>query len=97
MDILRTMDILVEYPFLALVPALVFATLYKKSKNRYILALGLLWMGYLVYEYGMKLRILCSGECNIRIDLLLIYPILMFTSLAGLVLSAAIFLRNNRV
>jgi len=28
----------------------------------------------------MKLRILCSGECNIRVDLLLIYPVLLVIS-----------------
>lgn len=37
----------------------------------------MIWLAYVIYEYGMKLRILCSGECNIRIDLLLIYPILV--------------------
>jgi len=30
------------------------------------------WPAYLPYEYAMKLRILCSGECNIRVDLLLV-------------------------
>ena len=33
----------------------------------------------------MKLRILCSGECNIRIDLLALYPVLAAASLAGVV------------
>jgi hypothetical protein len=28
----------------------------------------------------MKLRILCSGECNIRVDLLLFYPALLVLS-----------------
>jgi hypothetical protein len=35
------------------------------------------WGLYAVYEYLMHERILCSGECNIRIDLLLIYPLLL--------------------
>jgi len=33
----------------------------------------------------MKLRILCSGECNIRVDLLLFYPTLALMSLFAVV------------
>lgn len=44
---------------------------------------GLLWLIYCLYEYGMKARVLCSGECNIRVDLLLIYPVLAAVSVAG--------------
>ena len=40
----------------------------------------------------MYLRILCSGECNIRIDLLLIYPMLLMLS----VLALLMFWRRRR-
>ncbi len=43
--------------------------------------------GYVPYEYAMKLRILCSGECNIRVDLLLIYPVLAVSSLVALAIA----------
>lgn len=33
----------------------------------------------------MKFRILCSGECNIRIDLLLLYPALIIISAVGFI------------
>jgi hypothetical protein len=33
----------------------------------------------------MKWRILCSGECNIRVDLLLLYPALAVLAVFGLV------------
>jgi hypothetical protein len=33
----------------------------------------------------MQLRWLCSGECNIRVDLLLIYPALALVSLLGVI------------
>jgi hypothetical protein len=33
----------------------------------------------------MKWRILCSGECNIRVDLLLIYPALVVLSILAAV------------
>lgn len=95
MDILRAMAVLIEHPLLAFVPALVFAALYAISKNCLVLTAGLLWLAYLSYEYGMKLRVLCSGECNIRIDLLLLYPMLILVSLAGLVMFAATVLRKS--
>ena len=34
----------------------------------------------------MYLRVLCMGECNIRIDLLLIYPLLLIASIATTIL-----------
>jgi hypothetical protein len=43
------------------------------SRRPFVLAAAVLWACYVPYEYAMKLRILCTGECDIRIDLLLIY------------------------
>jgi hypothetical protein len=40
---------------------------------------------YAVYETAMRLRWLCSGECNIRVDLLLIYPLLLAATVAAAV------------
>jgi hypothetical protein len=85
MDFYRLMAVLMEYPSLALAPAVVFFLLFLVSKNRLIATTAFFWIAYLLYEYGMKFRILCSGECNIRIDLLVIYPALMLASLAGLI------------
>ena len=42
----------------------------------------------------MYARIGCSGECNIRIDLLVIYPALWLLSIAGLI--ALLFGRKRR-
>lgn len=39
------------------------------------LAVG--WLCYGAYEASMASRLLCSGECNIRVDLLLIYPVML--------------------
>ena len=52
-------------------------------------AFALLWAGYAIYESLMKARVLCSGECNIRVDLLVIYPALV----AGLVAAVVSLLR----
>jgi hypothetical protein len=85
---LRAMASLIEYPWFALVPAGVFSLLFRESKKRFFLVVAILWFAYMAYEYAMKFRILCSGECNIRVDLLLIYPALLLTSLAALVMFA---------
>ena len=45
---------------------------------------GFAWLGYAGYEFGMQQRWLCTGECNIRIDLLLLYPLLVLASVAAL-------------
>jgi hypothetical protein len=64
---LLVMGILIESPWVALLPAALFLLLFARSRKRILLVVGLLWLAYLPYEYAMKLRILCSGECNIRI------------------------------
>ena len=47
---------------------------------------ALAWLVYFPYEQAMKLRILCSGECNIRIDLLLLYPVLGLISIIAVMI-----------
>ena len=93
MDFLRIMAVLIEYPLLALVPAMLFVCLFAVSNARLIFVTALSWLAYVPYEYGMKLRLLCSGECNIRVDLLVIYPLLIALAVAGLVVFA---LRTRR-
>jgi hypothetical protein len=79
------LGLLIGFPFLALVPALLFGALYSTQRRRPLLIAALAWLAYVPYEYGMKLRILCSGECNIRVDLLLLYPILAILSISAVV------------
>jgi hypothetical protein len=45
-----------------------------------VVGVGIVWALYAGYETGMQQRWLCSGECNIRVDLLLIYPALLAAS-----------------
>ena len=71
-------------PWLALVPAGLCFALYLYSRRRLPLVTSVVWLAYCVYEYGMTLRLLCTGECNIRIDLLLIYPLLLLATAASL-------------
>ena len=52
----------------------------KRTPGALLAALG--WLLYAPYEFLMHARVLCSGECNIRIDLMLLWPLLLFASLA---------------
>jgi hypothetical protein len=77
--------IFIAQPWLAAVVGLVFGIL-GWQRRWGVVAVGVLWALYAVYETGMQQRWFCSGECNIRVDLLLIYPALLLFS-AGAVLS----------
>ena len=53
------------------------AWMWHTSGRRGFLVVAMLWVAYAIYEYFMYIRVLCSDECNIRVDLLLIYPVLV--------------------
>jgi hypothetical protein len=93
MDVGVILGILVGFPFLALLPAALFAALYFRCRRVPVLLAALAWLVYFPYEQAMKMRILCSGECNIRVDLLLFYPLLALLSVLALV---AFFQRRRR-
>ncbi len=75
---------------------LAFALLWKGVRARGALALAMAWALYGGYESLMYSRVLCSGECNIRVDLLLIYPVLLLTSVWVLVAQVWRALRRSR-
>jgi hypothetical protein len=62
-----------------------FAVMYFRCRSPLVSVAALAWLAYFPYEQAMKLRILCSGECNIRVDLLLLYPLLALVSLLAIV------------
>jgi len=74
----------IAYPLLAFAAAGAFFGAWLWRRGRSAAVAACLWALYGGYEYLIHLRILCSGECNIRVDLLLIYPLLLAFSLAGL-------------
>jgi hypothetical protein len=78
-------DIFIPHPYLALIPAIIFGFIYFKSKQSTLIWPISLWILYSIYEELNLLRITCSGECNIRIDLFLIYPILTVISIWGII------------
>jgi hypothetical protein len=77
----------IAHPWVAFAVAAICFALW--SWRRHLLAgiAGTAWLGYGMYEYLMFARVLCTGECNIRVDLLAIYPALLVLSALALVLS----------
>jgi hypothetical protein len=76
------MDIFIRAPWLAVVVGAIFFAL---SWSKPLITVSTAWILYGVYEYLMRFRVLCSGECNIRVDLLLIYPLLLILSIIAVV------------
>ena len=67
--------------FIALALALLAVLLWQARKRPGWPVLTLAWCLYAVYEYLIYQRVLCTGECNIKIDLLLLYPVLVGASI----------------
>jgi hypothetical protein len=84
-ELLKMMGIFVRYPWLAAVVGVLLVGLGRARARRTAIAVGVIWLLYAAYETAMRLRWLCSGECNIGVDLLLIYPPLLAATLVGLV------------
>jgi hypothetical protein len=79
------LGIFIAFPWLALLPALAFIAIGYWSHRTAAWVAAVAWLLYSAYETAMKRRSLCSGECNIRVDLLLLYPILLVLSIAAVV------------
>ena len=86
-------DVFTTSPLYAFVPAFGFLCAWYLVRSRLVIGVATVWALYAVYEQLMKARILCSGECDIRIDLLAIYPALLILSAAALI---AIVVRVGR-
>jgi hypothetical protein len=82
---LRMMAIFIQYPWLAAVVGVLMLALGRSRGRGVAMATGIIWLLYAVYETGMKQRWLCTGECNIRVDLLLVYPILLVLTVVSVV------------
>jgi hypothetical protein len=74
------MSLFIEYPVLACGLGVLCLVLYARSRRLSIAVVAMAWLAYAAYETAMRLRWLCTGECNIRVDLLVIYPVLLVIS-----------------
>ena len=81
MDIFSLLGIFVIFPFGAALIGALYVRLFLKRKTITSAIAGVLWIVYAIYEDLMYSRVLCTGECNIRLDLLLILPVLLAFSL----------------
>jgi hypothetical protein len=77
----------VQQPWLASVPAVLLAVVAYYRRSRFAWVVAALWLIYAVYEFAISIRLLCSGECNIRVDLLLLAPLLAALSLVACVVA----------
>lgn len=76
------MDLLglfIGYPWVAFVVAAAFLVGWRARGVPPMLLAAIAWAAYGAYEYRMQTA-WCTGECNIRVDLLLFYPILLIVS-----------------
>jgi len=78
-------DIFIRVPWLSFGVAALCLGACWRVRSLILIATSIAWLLYGVYEYLMHFRILCTGECNIRIDLFLIYPILALLSISAIV------------
>jgi hypothetical protein len=84
--IFHTFAPFIDWPLAAFIPAAAFGGLYFLNRRAGVMAAALCWAAYATLESLNKARITCSGECNIRVDLLVIYPVLWVVSIMAIVL-----------
>ena len=75
----------IRWPLAALIPAAAFAAAFAWNRRALTLAAAIAWGLYALHESLVYMRITCSGDCNIRADLILMAPILWIVSLVGIV------------
>jgi Na+/proline symporter len=86
MEILTLLAIFIIVPFAATLIGAIYLWMFYKLRTKSSMLAGVLWVLYSIYEYLMYIRVLCTGECNIRVDLLGIYPLLLVASITATIL-----------
>ena len=77
---MRWTTLLIEHPWLSLIPVVLLLGLWAARPSRMSLVAAVLWLAYLGWESAVKEA---SPDANIRVDLLLIYPLLTIATLAA--------------
>lgn len=88
MSIFESLSVFVEHPLLAFVPALLFLAAAVATARIACWIAAAAWATYGFYELAMSDGLFCSGGCNIRIDLLVISPVLLGLTLVALIRAA---------
>lgn len=87
---------MIRFAISALVIAAVLAALWSWQRRRSAAIAAALWLLYAIYEGLMYARVLCSGECDIRVDLLLIGPVLLVLANNAVINTGMHWYRNRR-
>lgn len=78
---------------LALLQAAVFVLSFTLPRDPQVIwwlyapSVAVAWIAYVVYE-AAYVPAYCTGECNLRVDLLLIYPYLAFVTICAIAYGA---------
>ena len=83
--VFRAMAVFIEHPLLAAVIGILLVTLGRVLHRGLTTTAGVMWLMYSLWEFGIKQRWLCRGDCDIRADLIFIYPLLLLGSVAAVV------------
>ena len=51
--------------------------------RRAVIVSGILWLLYAIWERQVATGVLCDADCNIRVDLVFIFPILALATLSA--------------
>jgi hypothetical protein len=70
---MRWTTLLIDHPSLALLGAIALALLWRSARSRIALVAAVLWVAYAGWEITVSED---RADANIRIDLLVIYPVL---------------------
>lgn len=70
---MRWTTLLIDHPWLALLGAAALAVLWRSTHSRIALVAAVLWVAYAGWEIAVSEG---RADANIRIDLLVIYPVL---------------------
>ena len=83
--VFRAMAVFIEHPLLAAVIGILLVALGRVLHRGLATAAGVMWIMYSLWEFAIKQRWLCRGDCDIRADLIFIYPLLILGSVAAVV------------
>src|SRR5438045_9485882 len=80
--IFSVMAFFIKYPLLAAPIGLLLVGLGRWTHRGLATTAGVMWLMYSLCEFAIKQRWLCRGDCDIRADLLLVYPVRLLRSVA---------------
>jgi hypothetical protein len=83
--VFRVIEIFIAYPLLAAAIGVLLLGLGRMMHRGLAMVAGVLWLLYSLWEFAIKQRWLCRGDCDIRADLIFIYPVLFIASVAAVV------------